>query len=101
GSAPQPAEPSVVSQRFESEGVAIDFTLKSNPEKGGRDEGLVAGADAVATFRLTDSRTGAPLTGYHPNAWLSSHASERETSEGQCKDKITTLLGGLLSERAE
>jgi YVTN family beta-propeller protein len=101
GAAPRPAALSTVSQRFEKEGVAIDFTLKSNPEKGGRDEGLVAGADAVATFRLTDARTGAPLTGYHPNAWISSRASERETSEGQCKDKITTLLGGLLSERAD
>jgi YVTN family beta-propeller protein len=101
GAAPRPAAPSTVTQRFEREGVAVDFTLKSNPEKGGRDEGLVAGADAVATFRLTDARTGAPLTGYHPNAWISSRAAERGPSEGQCKDKITTLLGGLLSERAE
>jgi YVTN family beta-propeller protein len=96
-SAPQPAAPSSVSQRFEKEGVAIDFSLKSSTEK----DGLVAGANAVATFRLTDARTGAPLTGYHPNAWISSRTSDREPSEGQCKDRITTLLGGLLSERAD
>ena len=101
GAATRPAAPSTVTQRFEREGVAVDFTLKSNPEKGGRDEGLVAGSDAVATFRLTDARTGAPLTGYHPNAWISSRASASGPSEGQCKEKITTLLGGLLSERAE
>lgn len=95
-----PAAPSSVSQRFEREGVAIDFSLKSNPEKGAKDFGLVAGANAVATVKLTDSRTGAPLTGYHPNAWISSRASG-QTSDGQCKDKITTLLGGLLSERAD
>jgi YVTN family beta-propeller protein len=99
-SVPQPAAPSSVSQRFEREGVAIDFSLKSNPEKDGPDAGLVAGSNAIATVRLTDARTGAPLTGYHPNAWISSRASE-QTSDGQCRDKITTLLGGLLSERAD
>ena len=95
------AAPSTVSQRFERNGVAIDFSLESNPEKDAKETGLVAGSNAVATVKLTDARTGAPLTGYHPNAWISSRASESATSEGQCKDKITTLLGGLLSERAD
>ncbi len=99
--APATPAPSSVSERFEKDGVAVEFSLRSNPEDASKDAGLVAGANAVATFRLTDARTGEPLRGYHPNAWISSRAAAGEANETQCKSKITTLLGGLLSERAD
>jgi YVTN family beta-propeller protein len=97
-SSAKPAE--VVSQRFEKEGVAVDYSIKATPDDKGKSRGLTGGADAVVSFRLTDARTGQPLTGLHPSAWVSSRATERIPNETECKDKIRTFMGGLLSARA-
>ena len=97
-----PKNPPSLTQRVEREGIAIDFSLVATPVPGGKPAALVAGADAVATFRVTDARTGQPVVGLHPNAWFSSRlASAAPTTETQCKDKIRTFMGGLLSARAD
>lgn len=98
--APAPTPPpSSLSRRYEKEGVAVDFSLASAPGAKG---GLTAGSDAVVTFRVTDARTGQPLTGLHPNAWFSSlKPGPPSPNEAECKDKIRTFMGGLLSVRAD
>ena len=93
--------PASVTQRFEKEGIAVDFSITATPDEQGKSDGLVAGADAVATFRLTDVRTGQPLTGLHPNAWISARKSSHAPNEAECKDKIGTFMGGLLSSRPD
>jgi YVTN family beta-propeller protein len=96
------AAPASVKQRIEREGIAIDFSLVATPAGNGQPAGLVAGADALATFRVTDARTGQPISNLHPNAWFSARlASADATTEAQCKDKIRTFMGGLLSVRAD
>src|SRR5919112_1588650 len=67
----------------------------------GNSAGLVGGADALATFRVTYASTGQPVTSLHPAAWLSANTSGRAPSEIECKDTIRTFLGGLLSVRPE
>ena len=96
-------KPPVVSfaQKYEKEGVEVNISIQSLPDEMGRNNGLVHGADATATFRLTDARTGQPLTGLHPAAWLNSNISGRAPNEAECKDKVRTLSGGLLSTRAD
>lgn len=91
------AAPASASGRFEKEGLRVDFTAK--PREAGK--GLVAGEDAVVTFSVTDARTGQPLAGVRPSAWISSRRSENPPSEEQCKDKIKTFMGGLLSARPD
>ncbi len=93
--------PASVSQEFEREGIRVAFSMKSLPDDGGKDAGLVAGANAEATFRVTDARTGQPVTGLRPGAWLSSRATEQAAGDVECKDKIRSFMGGLLSARAE
>lgn len=93
--------PSSVSQRFEKEGIAVDFSVTALKSEGGKSNGLIAGANALATFRLTDIRTGQPITGLHPNAWISSRSSARVPNAAECKDKISSFMGGLLSTRPE
>jgi YVTN family beta-propeller protein len=90
--------PAVVSQRFEKEGIAIDFSVRPTPDQT---VALLAGTNAVATFKLTDVRTGQPLTGLHPNAWISARVADRVPNEAECKDKIGSFMGGLLSARPE
>ena len=44
---PAPSKaPSSVTQRFEHEGMAVDFSIKSTPADPSKDEGLVAGSNA-------------------------------------------------------
>jgi YVTN family beta-propeller protein len=102
GSVPATAKPvSSISQQFEAQGFKVEFSLKSIPDASGKDAGLVAGANAVATFSLADAHTGQPLVGLHPSAWLNSRAPERAPNEAECKDMIRVLLGGLISARAD
>lgn len=96
-----PAKAAVAAQRFEHEGLAIDFSIKSIPGERPTGAGLVAGADAEVSFRVTDARTGQPVTGLHPNAWINARKTEQATNEAQCKDEIRNFLGGLLSTRAD
>ncbi|HEY0007078.1 MAG TPA: hypothetical protein VGB17_20015 [Pyrinomonadaceae bacterium] len=93
--------PALLTQRFEKEGVQVNFSIKSLPDEKGRNNGLVSGADALISFSLKDARTGQPITGLHPSAWLSSRKTVQPPSEIECKEKIRTLTGGLLSIRAE
>lgn len=79
----------------------INFSVEAKPTETGESAGLVAGANAVATFRVTDGRTGQPLSGLRPTAWISSRMSAHPPSEAVCKDKIRNFMGGLLSVRPE
>ncbi|MEO8435293.1 MAG: YncE family protein [Pyrinomonadaceae bacterium] len=97
----KPKAPGSVSQRFEHEGIAVDFSVSATPGENGKSNGLVAGTDALATFRLSDVRTGQPVTGLHPNAWISSRTSGRVPNAAECKDKIGGFMGGLLSNRPD
>ena len=99
-SAPSTA-PSSISQQYEKEGIAVEFSIKSLGGQNGKDPGLVAGADATVSFRLTDKRTGQPITGLHPMAWISLRTAQHAPNEAECRDKIRTYTGGLLSARAD
>ena len=90
---------SSIAQSFEKQGVRVDFKIISTPDADGRDFGLVAGADAVVTFRVTDARTGQPVRGLRPNAWINAGAGEQPLNEAECKDTIRGFVGGLLSVR--
>jgi YVTN family beta-propeller protein len=91
--------PSSVTQHFEKQGIAVDFSVTATSEAKG--QGLVAGSDATVTFRLSDARTNSPVTGLHPNGWINSSSTGRAPSETECKDQIKYLSGGLLSARAD
>ncbi|MBD0324890.1 MAG: YncE family protein [Pyrinomonadaceae bacterium] len=90
-----------VTQRFEKDGVVVNYTIQARPNEKGKIDGLIAGGDAVITFRVTDARTGQPITGLHPNAWINARKSEQPANEAECKDRIRTFMGGLLSARAD
>ena len=72
--------PNTVSQRFEKEGIIVDFSMKATAGADGKEQGLVAGADAVLQFSVKDKRTGQPITGLNPKGWISAR-SERPRAE--------------------
>jgi YVTN family beta-propeller protein len=98
----KPAERSASrSQRFEKEGIAVDFSIKPMAGDQAKPAQLVAGTNAQVTFHVTDSHTGQPVSGLRPNAWISSRAYDHTPDEAECKDKISSFLGGLLAARPE
>ncbi|HXU40016.1 MAG TPA: hypothetical protein VN937_26920 [Blastocatellia bacterium] len=98
---PAPTPASSISQRFEKEGIQVEFSINSIKEESGKDPGLVAGADANVLFKVTDKSTGQPMRGLHPNAWINARSAEHPPNEAECKDKIRSFMGGMLSGRAE
>ena len=98
---PTAKAPASFEQRFEKQGIAVDFQVKAATDAKGQNQGLVTGSDATVTFRLSDARTGSPLTGLHPNGWINSNRLSHIPNEAECKDQIKYLSGGLLSARAE
>ncbi|HEX8163428.1 MAG TPA: YncE family protein [Pyrinomonadaceae bacterium] len=93
--------PSSATGKFEKEGIRVEFSLRATTDARGNSAGLVGGADALATFRVSYATTGQPVTGLHPAAWLSANTSGHAPDEIECKDTIRTFLGGLLSVRPE
>lgn len=90
-----------ISQRFEKEGILVEFSLTSIKGDSGKDPGLVAGADAAVIFRVTDKSTGQPIRGLHPNAWINPRAAGHPPNEDECKDNIRAFMGGSLAARAD
>lgn len=84
-------------QRYEDQGMAIEFSLIPI-DKASR---LVAGGEALARFLVRDARSGQPITGLHPKAWINARLSEPLASETSCKDKIRGFLAGQLATRPD
>lgn len=84
-------------QRYDDQGMAIEFSL-SPIDKADR---LVAGGEALASFLVRDARSGQPITGLHPKAWINARLSEPLASETSCKDKIRGFLAGQLATRPD
>lgn len=84
-------------QRYEDQGMAIEFSLIPI-DKATR---LVAGGEALAKFLVRDARSGQPITGLHPKAWINARLSEPLASETSCKDKIRGFLAGQLATRPD
>ncbi len=84
-------------QRYEKGGLAIGFSLAPVGGAGG----ATAGAEAIVTLKVSDARTGAPLSGMRPRAWFSERRSEMVANETECIDKIRAFAGGGLTARAD
>ena len=85
-------------QHVEQGGIAIDFSLAPASSASGK---LVSGSTAVASFRVTDARTGEPLSGLRPKAWFSARRSEAVATETSCSDKVRTFMSGQISARPD
>src|SRR5205085_6224332 len=88
------------SQKFEKEGVVIAFSIKPAGADGAKDARLLAGAEALVTFRINDAHTQQPVSGLRPSAWISTRAYAHAPNEAECRDKISTFVGGFLAARA-
>lgn len=94
--APPPDETPAGTQVLEREGLRIAYTLTS--ESGGAPRGY---GTAFASFTVTDARTGAPIRGLKPLAWMTHRRGDTPPDDAACKEQIRAYLGGQLAAQAE
>ncbi|MFY9571418.1 MAG: cytochrome D1 domain-containing protein [Blastocatellia bacterium] len=88
-------------QRLVHEGIAIDFSVGPASPRAGKAADLMEGDDVTVNFKITDSRTGTPLTNLHPSAWMDRHAAGKTTEGKDCRQKIQSFLQSSLSSRPD
>lgn len=88
-------------QKITHEGVEVEFTVKPVSATGAQASEKLEGEDAIATFRITDSRNQTPITNLHPSAWMDLRAQGKLTEAKDCRQKIQSFLQAALSSRPE
>ncbi|HBL25871.1 MAG TPA: cytochrome D1 [Acidobacteria bacterium] len=93
-----PAAPAVPApSRVVQGGVAVDFTVEPGSPQGA----LREGEEAVFRFRLSETATGAPLSGAYPAAWADWAAEAPGVEAPGCTKRVEELLGGSVLSRPE
>ena len=104
---PDPARPPVPSDpnRTVDQGIAVDFEAQPLAPAGGgaATGGLREGDAARFRFRISDSRTGKPLPGLYPAAWVDAVVAAPwiEGDPNECRHKIEGFVGGGLFAKPE
>ncbi|HEU4836279.1 MAG TPA: YncE family protein [Pyrinomonadaceae bacterium] len=93
------AQEKIAPQKFEREGVEVEFTIEPIKESGKPAEVMEA-KEAVVRFKIHDKASKTPLSGVKPSVWLTQR-SEGDTDAAQCREKIQSFLQGSLRSRPD
>src|SRR5689334_17177415 len=85
-------------QKFEREGVEVEFTIEPIKEPGKSSE-LMEAKEAVVRFKIHDKASKTPLSGVKPSVWLTQR--DGDADEKQCREKIQSFLQGSLRSRPD
>jgi len=93
-------------QKYEAEGVNLEFTVENFLGVGGRggevSADIHAGQRALVKLKLSDQDTEMPMEGLRPLVWLDRLPSEEmdlAAGDGGCQDKVEGYLSGALTAR--
>lgn len=90
-----------IEREFVHQGISVKLAIEpvaGQKESGGKIE---EGENVAVTFRLTDTNSGKPLTGSRPAVWIDSREERQPLDEQGCKQRIESLVGGGLGDRAQ
>jgi hypothetical protein len=79
------------------EGISVKLAVES---LSGEAPALQEGSHVRVRFTITDTASGAPLSGLYPAAWLDRMPTEKAAT-GSCSEKVSTFLGGSLFAQPE
>lgn len=85
-------------QRTVYQGIAVDLSVKPVTAEKKEAGELREGDDVTFQLKISDTATGAPLTGAHPAAWLDL---QRPGENIDCTTRVKGLIGGGLVERPQ
>ena len=86
-------------QKFEREGVEVEFTIEPIKEAGKPAE-LMEAKEAIVRFKIHDKASKTPLSGVKPAVWLTQRG-ESATDEQACREKVQSFLQGSLRSRPD
>ena len=87
-------------QKFEREGVEVEFTIEPIKEEGKSSSELMEAKEALVRFKIHDKASKTPLSGVKPAVWLTQR-TEGDTDMTQCREKIQSFLQGSLRSRPD
>jgi YVTN family beta-propeller protein len=73
-------------QRIVHNGVAVEFSML--PAGGANGAPLLELQDALVKLKLSDAKTGQPLSGLEPAAWIDRRAGSAPSAPDACKAKV-------------
>lgn len=83
-------------RKISTAGVTIEFGIE--PLKPG---GLVEGGDALLSYKISYSATGAPITGLRPAAWIGRLGPEASGAPPSCRGMVQSFLQPSFSTRPD
>ncbi|HWC77412.1 MAG TPA: hypothetical protein VG778_08115, partial [Blastocatellia bacterium] len=93
-------------RRVVQQGVAVEFSLQH--VEHGRTGPPAEGDDVVFRFQITDSASGAPLSGLDPAGWMNRASANSEEGPApatqdapSCRKQVESFLSGGLLARAD
>ena len=86
-------------EKFEQDGVLVEFTVKAEDTFLGSDTEVAEGAYATVRFRVIDVASGNPLTDVRPAAWMDLRPTTAADPEQACREKVDGYLKGQISDR--
>jgi YVTN family beta-propeller protein len=94
------AQEKTAPQKFEREGVEVEFTIEPIKEQGKPSSELMEAKEALVRFKIHDKASKTPLSGVKPAVWLTQR-TEGDTDATQCREKIQSFLQGSLRSRPD
>jgi YVTN family beta-propeller protein len=73
-------------QRIVHNGVAVEFSIV--PVGGTKDAPVLELQDALVRLKLTDAKSGQPMSNLEPAAWIDRRATDQPSSADACKQKV-------------
>ncbi len=94
------AQEKTAPQKFEREGVEVEFTIEPIKEQGKPSSELMEAKEALVRFKIHDKASKTPLSGVKPAVWLTQRV-EGDPDATQCREKIQSFLQGSLRSRPD
>jgi YVTN family beta-propeller protein len=85
-------------QEIVDKGLRVEFSARPVSGLANGHVSPTAGEYAEVRFRITDERSGAPVSPLQPAVWISR---DRANEPGSCKERIGRYIQGMLSYQAD
>jgi YVTN family beta-propeller protein len=90
-----------VTDRITRQGLVVEFSAKPSAGRSMTGEEIFAADFVDLAFRITDAKTGQPLKGQYPGAWMDYTKTweGKQSADRSCKDRIGLYLQGAIGIR--
>src|SRR5258706_374205 len=96
-----PGKPGSFAKRVVQAGLTVDLQVEPQDPKRNQNGEFREGDDVSVSLKIQDSASGNALSGLNPKGWLTLVRRGEQTNSKDCRDRVSTLLGGGMLARAE